>query len=328
MDKLPRMPINLRVAAAFFAVGAIWGSAWIPTQALSRSLPSLPAGALRFALAAMVLAIPAVVLRLRSSARPVASLLLPAVLLGATMLALPYACTAWAAGRVSPGLVALAFALMPLCVLLFGREEGGGGVTVVVLGIGGVSMIVAPGISLGARQLPGVAALLAAMGLGGFSLFHVRRLYAAGRLRVHDLPGFCAIQFAVASVILTGLLAMARPQSALPHDATAAGPLALLAIVVSAATLPLLYWLLGRVPAWQAATLQWMSTWIAVCEAAFLTGLRPNPEAWLGAALVPGSILCILSAGRRSEALAGVTLEITDPTATLRNASHSRKDGE
>lgn len=326
------LPMYWRVTAAFVAVGVVWGSAWIPTSALSQALPGLAAGALRFGLAATVLAIAEVLLRLRApkgKRSPVGRLLLPSAVLGVTMLGLPYALTVWAAGRVSPGLVALCFGLMPLGVLLFEGDEAGlagqgSAITAVVLGIGGVAMLVAPGISFGWQQAVGVLALLAAMGLGGFSLIYVRGLYARGRLRDGDLLTFSAIQLGVASVLLTVLNMGSEPGTLAPSMKTAALPLALLSIGVSGGTLPLLYWMLGRMSAWRAATLQWMSTLVAVAEAAWILHARPAAEGWVGAALVPGVLLWIFLCAQRGGAGA-VTLQITKHTFLPLRASDIRR---
>jgi drug/metabolite transporter (DMT)-like permease len=335
-----RLPMKWRVAAAFVAVGAIWGSAWIPTSALPQTLPALAAGALRFALAAIFLAIAAMlagVKRRTGKRQLIARLLAPSAVLGVTMLGLPYALTAWAAGRVSVGVVAVCFALMPLLALLFEDalfsdlflagdarrdEEPGGAIPAVVLGIGGVAMVVAPGLSFHWHQAGGVAGLLSAMVLGAFSLIYVRALYARGRLAGGDIMSFSAIQMGVASVFLAGLLMVSGLGKTVHWQETAALPLALLAIVVSGGTLPLLFWLLSRITAWQAATLQWASTLVAVSEAAWVLRARPAAEAWIGAALIPACIAWIFMHAQSGDSR-GVTLEITEHTFPPVKASES-----
>jgi drug/metabolite transporter (DMT)-like permease len=340
-----RLPMKWRVAAAFVAVGAIWGSAWIPTSALPQTLPALAAGALRFALAAIFLAIAAILagVKRRSGKRqPIARLLAPSAVLGVTMLGLPYALTAWAAGRVSAGVVAVCFALMPLLALLFEDalfsdlflagdarrgEEPGGAIPAVVLGVGGVAMVVAPGLSFHWQQAGGVAALLAAMVLGAFSLIYARGLWARGlwargRLAGGDIMSFSAIQMGVASVFLAALLMVSGLGKTVHWQETAALPLALLAIVVSGGTLPLLFWLLSRITAWQAATLQWASTLVAVSEAAWVLRAKPAAEAWIGAALIPACLAWIFMHAQSGDSRA-VTLEITEHTFPPVKASES-----
>jgi probable blue pigment (indigoidine) exporter len=331
MKFFARLPMKFRVAAVFVAVGAVWGSAWIPIAALSQTLPGLPAGVLRFGLAAVVLAIAAAIAGIRTprERRPhPAKLLGPSVLLGVTMLGLPYALTLWAADHVSPGVVALCFGFMPLPALLMEDDEAGGGVIpAMVLGIGGVAMVVAPGLGFSWLQIPGIAALLGATVLGGFSLVYVRRLYALGRLENRDLLSFSAMQLGVASVFLALVVAATGQMAGVHWDSSAALPLAILAIVVSGGTLPLLYWMLGRITSWQAATLQWAATLIAVAEAVLKLGVRPGLEGWIGAILIPGCIfqLFLMAGGGGMEA---VTPQITKHTfPSLKASDTGEKSG-
>jgi probable blue pigment (indigoidine) exporter len=327
-----RLPMNFYVAAVFVAVGAVWGSAWIPVSVLSQTLPVLTAGALRFGLAALVLAVAAAMARSRGSAerrRGAAKLTGPSVLLGLVMLGLPYALTSWATDHVSPGLVPLCFGFMPFAALLMeGEVPGAGVIPAMVLGIGGVAMVVAPGLGFSWLQIGGIAALLGATGLGAVSLVYVRRLYTQGRLVNRDLLSFSAIQCSVAAVFLA-IVATATGQMAglgrdLHWDSSAAVGLAILAIVVSGVTLPLLYWLLGRITSWQAATLQWTATLIAVAEAVIKLGIRPGLEGWIGAILIPA---CTFQLFRVSggEGMETVTPQITKHTFRASIASDSER---
>lgn len=200
---------------------------------------------------------------------------------------------------------------MPLAIVLAEDEAREGAIPRAALGIGGVAMTVAPGLSFGLQQAAGVGALLAAMALSAFSMIYLRRLQAeqsgsgvrdaeyrradfgAGAER---LVTSAAIQLAVASVLLamSALSSGIGPLAPVHLNDVAALPLAVLAIVVSAGMLPLFLWLLGRLPAWQAATLQWMSTLVAVGEGAWFVHVRPAAEGWIGAALVAGCIVSVL----------------------------------
>ena len=330
MKILRRLPMKWRVAAVFVAVGAIWGSAWIPTAALPQSEPRLLVGALRFALAAALLAVAAALDRLRQRSdqrQAMAGLLIPSALLGVTMVGLPYALTVWASGRVSPGVTALCFGFMPLLVLLFEGREQEGAIPAVVLGIGGVAMVVAPGVSFRWQQAAGVAALLIATGLSTFSYLYVRRLFAEGRLGSENILTFCAIQTGVASVLLAMLLVSLKQKFTFRLDETAALPLAVLAIVVSGGTLPLFFWLLHQMAAWQVATLQWVSTLVAATEAAWMVHARPAAASWAGAVLIPACIFWIFLHANSTSSDA-VTLEITEHTFALAKASDFKRNSE
>jgi len=236
------------------------------------------------------------------------------------MLGLPYALTLWGSERVSAGVTVLCFALLPIVLLLFDDEGREGAIPAAALGIGGVAMVVAPGISFRWREAGGVAALLAAAGLTAFSYLYVRRLYARDRLRGEEILSFSAIQLGVAAVLLAALFWGTGLNVPIHWQKTALLPLALLAVVFSGGTLPLLYWLLGRMTAWQAATLEWVATLVAVAEAAWMTGARPGMESWAGAVLIPACICWIFlhfPAGRGG----AVTLEITKHTFPPAKAS-------
>jgi drug/metabolite transporter (DMT)-like permease len=251
------------------------------------------------------------------------------------MLALPYALTVWAAEQLSAGVVALCFATMPLLLLFFAgaeqqpdefdRGQQGGAIPAVALGIGGVAMVVAPGLSVSLLQARGAAALLLAVALEGFSMIYTRRLYASGRLRSGQIPAFSAIQLATASVLLAVLTISTGQHFTFRLDETAALRLATIAIVVSAGTLPLFYWLLQSMAAWQLGTLQWMATLVAVGEAAFMIRIRPSLEGWIGAALVPVCIAWILSRSQ-NETAGRVTPQITSDTFSGLAASDKDRD--
>src|SRR5271155_990407 len=95
-----KKPMNWRTASAFVAVGFIWGSAWIATSLVLPQMPGLCTGALRFAIAAVLSAILALAAHLRKSpGKKMVSAPVPSLVLGVTMVGLPYALTVWAAGQ-------------------------------------------------------------------------------------------------------------------------------------------------------------------------------------------------------------------------------------
>ncbi len=308
-----------RRAWAFVAVGILWGSAWIPTSVVLREMSVLRAGAVRFAVAAILAASLAVFswLRSRTSAQPKPALpLRSSFVLGLTALALPYALTAYAAGQVSSGAVAALFAFMPLAALLLSREAMSAAIPALVIGLGGVAFLVAHGLSVSTTQWKGVVLIACAVVLGAFSLN-----YAKTRLRRSDLLASVSIQFACAAVFL-GLLStfIERGKQAVWNQN---GLLSLLILaVISGVSLPLMYWLLFELESWQVASLQWSATLIAVAEAAWFLRARPSMYMWAGAALIVGATLWLLRGTglRDSEA---VTLQITNHLRESPAASES-----
>jgi drug/metabolite transporter (DMT)-like permease len=292
--------MNRRTALAFALIGLLWGSAWIPTTEILKEIPPLRAGALRFAIAAAFTGILAICGRLRPGKTPTritAALFGNAFVLSVAALALPYALIAWAASHLSSAGIPALYALMPLVALLMTGESGTGAITALVIGIAGVVLLVAQGISFSLAQFGGVFVVLCAVVLGAFSL-----KYAKTHLRIPDLLLSSTIQFVSAAVLLgMASLIMERTQPPAPNpQAILWLPvlwLLALSIVISGITLPLLYWLLTRVEAWQAALLQWISTLVAVAEAALLLHARPTPEQAIGAACIVGAVLWLLTHG-------------------------------
>ncbi len=308
-----------RTAWAFAAVGVLWGSAWIPTSVVLRQLPGLRAGAVRFAIAAIFAASLALIAWIRSriaAQRKPALPLKASLVLGLTAVALPYALTVYAVGQVSSGAVAVLFALMPLAALLLSREVMSTAIRALVIGLGGVALLVAQGLSVSATQWKGVALIVCAVVLGAFSLN-----YAKTRLRRSDLLVSVSIQFAGAAVFL-GLLSafIERGKQAVWHQDALLSLLIL--AVFSGLSLPLMYWLLFELESWQVASLQWSATLIAVAEAAWLLRARPSMDMWVGAALIVGATFWLLRGTglRESEA---VTLQITSHTRDAPAASES-----
>ncbi len=292
--------MNRRTALAFVFIGLLWGSAWIPTTEILKEIPPLRAGALRFAIAAAFTGLLTIPSRLRpgkTPARITLALFRNAFVLSVAALALPYALIAWAALHLSPAGIPVLYAFMPLVAFLMSRESGTGAITALVIGISGVVMLVAQGISYSLAQLGGALVVLGAVVLGAFSL-----KYAKTHLRNPDLLLSSAIQFAFAAVVL-GMASFIteRTQPPAPNaQAILWLPvfwLLMLGIVISGMTLPLLYWLLTQLEASQAALLQWISTLVAVSEAALLLHARPTPEQAIGAACIVGAALWLLTHG-------------------------------
>jgi len=317
---MKRRPVKWRTAAAFVAISILWGSAWIVEQDLLRSMPPLRAGAFRFALAAIFAGIVAVAVHMRShsASRTKSAAVFPvSLLLGATAIAFPYALTGWAAGRVSPGAVAVLFALMPLASVLLSREIASTAIPVLVIGTGGVAFLVAQGVSFSTAQWRGATLIACAVVLGAFSLNYAKRCLTKITLLIS-----VAIQFTFAALLLGVLGGVTERSPSITWNANTIVILLLLGVAVSGVTLPLLYWLLTEVEPWQAAALQWSATLVAVAESAWFLRARPSIEMWVGAALIIGATLWLLGATGAHEAEA-VTLQITNHPCEAPSASES-----
>jgi len=230
---------------------------------------------------------------------------------------LPYVLTAWAAGTVSPGAFAVLFAFMPLAALLTNMNIASEAIPPIVIGVCGVAVLVAQGLSFSVGQVKGAALTACAVMLGAFALN-----YAKGRLRRSELPTSAAIQFVFAAVLLGVISAVTeRGEPAIWNKGTNLSLLAL-GVMVSGATLPVMYWLLTELEAWQVAALQWSATLVAVVEAAWFVHPRIPYAMWVGGGMVIGATAWLLRPSSSTEEIA-VTLQITSDAAEGSTASES-----
>ena len=285
--------MNRRATLAFALIGFLWGSAWIPTTEVLKQTPQLRAGALRFAIASVFTALLALIARLRhrtTSTRFSAALFRDALVLSLTVLAVPYAIIIRASPHLSPAVIPVLFAFMPLIALLMSGEIASSAIPSLAIGISGVTLLVAPALSFTLTQLGRALIVLCAVVLGAFSLN-----YAKKQLRTRDLLLSSSIQFAFAAFLLGAVsLATERSRVFAPNSATVF-PILILGVLISGVSLPLLYWLLTSLEAWQTALLQWISTLIAVAEAAWLLRARPSTGQIVGAVFIIGAAVWLLS---------------------------------
>ncbi len=291
-----------RVYVLFAVLGITWGSLWLISGGALQPVPLLCEGALRFGAAALLLAAYSAALR---SVAGAAGKFSPAsgVWLGIALLAAPYACTAWASGRVHPhlratasGLPGVVYAAMPLAVMLVAREDAGRYLPRLMLGLTGAALLLAQGVALDAARWPAEVVLTVGMLAYGLGL-----VYAMGRLRSGKrdvvpargslgLLGWCALQCLAAGVTLA-LLAAANGDWArfVGHVAAVEGGrwvgLAL-AAAISAVTLPVLFYLLERLGPIPAAALQWLVTLTGALETALFVRARWQWENFAGLAMI------------------------------------------
>ncbi len=308
----------------FVAVGFIWGCAWIATSVVIPQIPGLHAGALRFGIGAIFGALLALATRVRSSgqSRKKSAALVPSLVLGVTMVGLPYALTVWAAGQVSPGVVATLFAFMPLAAVLLSKDGPSKAIPTVVIGVGGVALLVAQGVSTSTGQIKGATLIAGAVVVGAFSLNYARK-----HMRQVNLPASVAIQFSVGAILIGSLSLATERREAITWSAQLVVSLLVLGVLVSWATLLMVYWLLTKLEAWQVAALQWIATLVAVGEAAWFLRAKLSVETWAGAGIIIGATFWLLrGAGEAGEE--GVTLQITNRTIGASTASDSEVRSE
>jgi hypothetical protein len=306
-----------RKYALFAALGITWGSLWLVTGGATDPVPLICEGALRFGAAALALGIYGLVRRSAGRAGagnfPYGS----GVVLGLGLLAVPYACTAWASGAVHPylratavGLPAVVYAAMPLVVMLTMREDAGRYLPRLLFGLTGVALLVAQGVALDlARWLPELM-LAAGMVVYGLALVFAAGQFGGDKERggASNLVPWCALQCATAAVALAAVGVLNGDWARFAAQAPASEPGrwmgVALAAGISAVTLPILYRVLESLGPIPVATLQWLVTLTGVLEAEIFLPSRWVWENWAGMAMTLGALWWVL----RKERISGTRL--------------------
>ena len=300
----------------FAVLGITWGSLWLLTGGAPDSLPLLCAGAIQFGVAALLLGVYGLARRGRPAAGGRIS---PGsgVVMGLLLLAVPYACTAWASGSVSPylrataaGLPAIVYAAMPLVVMLMLGEDAGQYLPRLLFGLTGVALLVAQGAALDlARWLPELV-LTAGMVAYGFGLVYGGRRLGGneGGGGTSNLVAWCALQYGSAAVALAMLAAANRDWARLARHFSAVEPGRWFGVAlsagISAVTLPILYWMLKVMGAISTAALQWLITLTGVLETSIFVPVTWAWENWVGLGITLGALWWVL----RKEQNPGITL--------------------
>ena len=258
------------MVAAFGLLCVIWGTTWAVIQVGLQGIPPLTGVALRFAIAGVLL------------------LLLS--------FCVSYGVVYWSEQWIPSGLACVLFATYPLFVAMLAhvllpdealsRRELVG----IVVGFGGVALIFSTDFAvLGGRQVSVAAVvMLLSPAAAAISSVVVKR-WGAG---VHPLS-LTAVPMALTGVVMGALAVGFESERTLSLDAVSVSALLYLAIVGSAVTFTLYYWLLSHLPAKRLALIAYVIPLIAV----LIGTLRGEP---LTPRMLGGSILV----------LAGVALAI------------------
>lgn len=289
---------------AYGAICLIWGSTWGAIRLLVRDVPPLRVAAIRFFLAALLLLAIAFARskRLSLSARQWRGL----VVLGFSIMAVPFGLVFWAESRITSSMTALLSASSPLFVALFtplltrGRVPRRA-VFAMLIGFGGIGMLFYSGLSGSTDLLLGGGAVMLSQVLYGWSaVFAQRELTGVNPL------WSTGVQFAIGAVTLfAASLVLERGQ---PSDwnRTSIFALVFLTIFASAIAYSLFYWLLGTMDAYRLSTANLVVPIVAMAEGALLLQ-EPLPLAMVGsAALVLISVAIVLRAENEGVASLGL----------------------
>lgn len=297
---------------AYAGICLIWGSTWAAIRMLVVDVPPFRAAAIRFVLAAVILLGISCARfgKLRLSAKQGRSL----VILGVTVMGLPYGLLFWAEYRISSSLTAMLFSSCPLFVALFTpwmtqARVPRRAVFAMLVAMGGIATLFYSQLSTSAYFLLGGAAVIGAVVSSSWASVFAKRELAS----VNPLLG-TAIQFCVGAAVLFGAsLALERNQ---PSDWHLKSVLALMFLTIfgSIIAFSVYYWLLGKMHAYQLSTINLVVPIIAMAEGALLLRERV-PLLMIGAgALVLVAVATVLRAEDDQAAVLNLGAQAEQPT--------------
>jgi len=263
-------PGKARTVLAFAALCLIWGSTWSAIQIGLSGIPPLGGVALRFGIASVILLAAALVSGVKlGRTRTERALWL---VNGLSAYTITYGIVYWCEQWVPSGLSAVLFATYPFFVAIISwvllpseratlAEVGG-----IVIGFAGVGVIFSQDFTaLGGRRVAIAAAVFLLSPLAAAVSTVVVKRWGAG---IHPLS-LTALPMALTAGIM-GALALKFESGALyTWSPASAGALLYLAVMGSAVTFSIYYWLLARFPAKRMALITYIIPIVAVTIGVF-----------------------------------------------------------
>jgi len=283
-----------RLSAAFLLLTLIWGTTWAAIRLGLEGIPPLTGVALRFAIAgALLLAlVPRLGVRFRWSREEVG---LWAVN-GLFAFTASYTIVYWAELHIPSGLTALLFATYPLFVALIahfalpGERLGSGATAGILLGFAGVAVIFSDDLRLlgGARVREVALVMLLSPIVSAVATVAVKR-WGQG---LHPLS-LTAVPMLLTAGIVGGLALAFEGGATLVFDRRSVGALLYLAVLGSAVTFTVYYWMLSHVPATRVSLIAYTIPVVAVVVGALLFQEPVRPRVVLGGALVLAGVAVV-----------------------------------
>ncbi|MGH9530919.1 MAG: DMT family transporter, partial [Terriglobales bacterium] len=265
----------------------IWGTTWMAIRVLVRDVSPLWAAGVRFVLAALLLAV-TLALRRTTPIRG-ARQWRTTLILGFTMVAIPYGLLFWAEQHINSSMAAVMYTSVPLAVslltpLMTHDRVPRAAVFCMVVAMGGIGVLFSGALAVSRNSLLGGVAMLGAVASTSWSIVFAKT-------ELHDIDPWAATAWqtifgGAVLLALGGALERGRPDTWTP---AAIAALLFLAIIGTAVAFALYYWLLKRVRPYQAASMSLVIPVIAIFEGALLLG-----EA-IPASMIAASVLVLLS---------------------------------
>jgi len=279
---------------AYITLCLIWGSTWLAIRVCVRDIPPFLAAALRFFIAAAVLFI---WVMFRRPAWPRTPQQWNAILvLGFTVITIPYGLLFWAEQYVTSSLSAVLFSALPLVValltpLMLHHTVPRLAVRAMLVAFGGLLLLLSSTLALGSRVFWAGLAVLVSMTCGAWSA-----VYAKLRLKDIDPVISTALQLLIGSVGLFWATWALEAHRQATWTRSAVLALVFLATLGSALAFALYYWLLQHMQPYQLSSVNLVIPIVALLEGSLL-GHEPIPLAMIAAMLVVlGSVGVVLRA--------------------------------
>ena len=292
---------------AYVSLCLIWGSTWLAIRYVVRDVPPFLGAAVRFFLAAGLLFIPVF---FRKNRWPKHDYQWDALLiLGFTMIAIPYGLLFWAEQYIKSSITAVLFSANPLVVALLTpvmmqRKVPREAVFAMVVAFGGILTLLYTDLAISGKTLLGGVAVLGAMLISAWSVVFAKK-------RLHDVDTLFAtgMQMLIGAIgLLWGAWALESHKSA-TWSAQAIGAVIFLAVVGSASAFAIYYWLLKSMQPYQISTISLLVPAVAILAGALIGNEGVSLTMMVATMVVLGSVGVALRADSEEGA---VTLQLRD----------------
>jgi putative membrane protein PagO len=286
----------------------IWGSTWLAIRFVVVSVPPLRAAALRFLIAAILLLLFAV---LQKRPWPKHHHEWDAlIVLGFTIMAVPYGLLFWAEQYVKSSMTAVLFSAIPLFVALLTPLMSHSkvprlAVFSLVIAFGGLLIIFYTDLGTTGQALVGGVGILIAVILSAWSV-----IYAKHRLHGVDAVVSTGLQLAFGAIVLLwGTWALESHRHA-NWTTSALMALAFLVVFGSCAAFVIYYWLLKRMQPYQLSSISLIVPVIAMVEGALLGHETIGLTNLVAVLIILGAVAMVLRARNEPAAENGRVLNI------------------
>ena len=279
-----------RIIIGFATISIIWGSTWLAIKIGLESISPFYAVAIRFSLAALILA---VITRLRGERLPFDRNALTLYLtLAVLSFSFPFALVYWGEQYIPSGLASILFAAYPFVVatgshfFLPDEKLNPFKVIGILLGFLGVLVIFWTDLQAGNTSMWGMMAILLSTLMQGTSLVVVKRLNKTISSTSMSLGGMI---FGIAIMYMLGLVF--EDFSSVHFDARGIGSILYLGTFGTVVTFVVYYWLLKRIEAVYLSLVSLVTPVLAVILGTFWLNENLSPRVFSGAGLVLVGIL-------------------------------------